>query len=86
MFFRRRKSRDDDLDRELRSHLDLEAEEQQESGVSPEEARYAAKRALGNASSSKKTSAPPGAGTPPSGSGTTCAIPFALSEKALVSR
>ncbi|MGH9582035.1 MAG: ADOP family duplicated permease, partial [Bryobacteraceae bacterium] len=49
MFWRRRKSRDKDLDREIRSHLELEAEEQQERGLSPEEARYAAKRALGNA-------------------------------------
>lgn len=48
MFFRR-KSRDDDLDHELRTHLDLEAEEQRENGLSPEEARYAAKRVLGNA-------------------------------------
>ncbi|MGH9654171.1 MAG: ABC transporter permease [Bryobacteraceae bacterium] len=45
----RRKSRDEDLDREIRSHLELEAEEQQESGLSPEGARYAAKRTLGNA-------------------------------------
>src|SRR2546428_4611922 len=43
-----RKSREDDLDRELRSHLDLEAEEQEERGLSSEEARYAARRALGN--------------------------------------
>ncbi|HEY6292871.1 MAG TPA: ABC transporter permease, partial [Terriglobia bacterium] len=37
-----------DLERELRSHLDLEAEEQQETGLPPEEARYAARRAFGN--------------------------------------
>jgi len=37
-----------DLDRELQSHLDLEAEEQQQLGVSAEESRYAARRALGN--------------------------------------
>ncbi len=43
---RRRKA---DLERELRSDLDLEEEEQRESGLSPEEARYAARRALGNA-------------------------------------
>src|SRR5258707_6498648 len=50
MFWRRRKSREGDLERELRSHLDLESKEQQEGGgVAPEEARYAAKRALGNA-------------------------------------
>ena len=38
----------DDLDRELRTHLDQEAEERRERGVSPEEARYAALRAFGN--------------------------------------
>jgi len=39
---------DADLDRELRSHLEAEMEEQVEHGVPPDEARYAAKRALGN--------------------------------------
>jgi predicted permease len=43
-----RKSREDDLDRELRSHLELEAEDQQERGLSADEAHYAAQRALGN--------------------------------------
>ena len=37
-----------DLDRELRAHLDLEAEEQQESGLPSGEARHAAQRAFGN--------------------------------------
>jgi putative ABC transport system permease protein len=41
--------READLERELRSDLDLEEEEQREGGLSPEEARYAARRALGNA-------------------------------------
>jgi len=44
----RRKQRDDDLERELRSDLELEAAGQREKGLSPEEARYAARRALGN--------------------------------------
>src|SRR5437762_10641744 len=44
-----RKEREHDLERELQSDLELEALEQQESGLSAEEARYAAKRALGNA-------------------------------------
>jgi putative ABC transport system permease protein len=44
----RRKKRERDLERELRSDLELEASEQQERGLSPEEARYAAQRALGN--------------------------------------
>jgi predicted permease len=40
--------RDADLERELLSDLELEEEEQREKGISPEEARYAARRALGN--------------------------------------
>jgi predicted permease len=43
------KKRDADLERELRSDLDLEEEEQRERGVTPEEAQYAARRAFGNA-------------------------------------
>jgi predicted permease len=43
-----RPDREKELDRELKSHLDLEAEEQLESGLSPREARYAAQRAFGN--------------------------------------
>jgi len=46
--FRQRRDRDKDLDRELESHLDLEAQAQMESGLSPREARYAARRAFGN--------------------------------------
>src|SRR6202161_2881598 len=42
------KKRDADLDRELRSDLELEEEEQRQSGISEEEARYAALRAFGN--------------------------------------
>ncbi len=44
----RRKDREQDLERELRSDLGLEAAEQQENGLSPVEARYAARRAFGN--------------------------------------
>src|SRR5215472_1597866 len=40
--------RDDDLERELRAHLDLEAEELRESGLSEQEARQRARRTLGN--------------------------------------
>ena len=43
------KGRDADLERELRSDLELEEQEQRENGLPPEEARYAAQRALGNA-------------------------------------
>ena len=42
------KKRNGDLERELRSDLELEEEEQREGGLSPEEARYAALRAFGN--------------------------------------
>jgi hypothetical protein len=44
-----RRKQDDDLDRELRAHLELEAEEQRDSGLPPVEARYAARRLFGNA-------------------------------------
>jgi putative ABC transport system permease protein len=46
--WRWRRAREAELERELRDHLDLEAEEQQAAGLSSEEAAYAAKRALGN--------------------------------------
>jgi putative ABC transport system permease protein len=42
------KKRDADLERELRSDLELEEEEQREGGLSGEEARFAALRAFGN--------------------------------------
>src|SRR5438552_17629280 len=40
--------RGNDVERELRSHLDLEAEEQQAAGLSADDARYAALRGFGN--------------------------------------
>ncbi|MGA9670333.1 MAG: ABC transporter permease [Terracidiphilus sp.] len=42
------KKRDADLERELRSDLELEEEEQREKGLSGEDAQYAARRAFGN--------------------------------------
>ena len=39
---------DDDLDREIQDHLELEAEEQQSRGALPDEARFAARRRFGN--------------------------------------
>src|SRR5688500_14109083 len=45
---RRRPDRDDDLAREIRAHLELEAEERVADGAAPEQARYAARRAFGN--------------------------------------
>lgn len=46
--FWRRKKREHDLDREIHAHLAAESEEQQENGLTPDEARYAAQRTLGN--------------------------------------
>ena len=42
------RKRDADLERELRSDLELEEEEQRERGLSADEARYAARRSFGN--------------------------------------
>ncbi|HEX5411321.1 MAG TPA: ABC transporter permease [Terriglobia bacterium] len=50
----KRRNREADLERELRGHLELEAEDQQASGESPEEAAYAARRALGNTTQIKE--------------------------------
>jgi len=44
----RPKTREEDLDRELRTDLELEVEEQEANGLSPREARDAAQRAFGN--------------------------------------
>jgi putative ABC transport system permease protein len=43
------RKRDADLERELRSDIELEEEQQRENGLSPEEAHYVARRAFGNA-------------------------------------
>jgi predicted permease len=48
MHWLRRRQREKDLERELRSDLELEEEEQREHGLSAGEARYAARRGLGN--------------------------------------
>ena len=48
MFLRRRKARYRDVERELLSHLDLEANEQRDTGMSQEQARSAARRVFGN--------------------------------------
>src|SRR6266545_473742 len=42
------RDREQDLERELRSDLELEAAEREADGLSPEEARCAARRAFGN--------------------------------------
>jgi hypothetical protein len=49
MLWHRRNEREQDLERELQSHLELAADEQRENGLSAEEANYAARRILGNA-------------------------------------
>lgn len=54
MFWRSRKSREQDLDRELAAHLDLEAEEHRDSGMDDTQARFAARRALGNIVTTKE--------------------------------
>ncbi|MDE3180081.1 MAG: ABC transporter permease [Acidobacteriota bacterium] len=50
----RLRAREVDLERELQTHIELEAEEQSEAGVPPEEARFAARRALGNTTQIKE--------------------------------
>ena len=49
-----RRKREQDLDREIRSHLDQEAEERAEDGLSPEEAFHAARQTFGNATLAKE--------------------------------
>jgi predicted permease len=44
----RRNEREEDLERELRDHLEIEARERQEEGLSSEEAHFAARRLFGN--------------------------------------
>lgn len=46
--------RDDDLEREIRQHLELEAEDRQADGLSPEEARLEALRAFGNLATTRE--------------------------------
>ena len=53
-FWNKRKTNERELDRELQAHLDLEAEEQRDNGLSSEEATYAARRAFGNLSLTKE--------------------------------
>ncbi len=51
---KRRARREQEIERELQAHLDLEAEEQRAAGLSEEEAHFAAKRVLGNQSLTKE--------------------------------
>jgi hypothetical protein len=43
-----KKRREEELERELLDHIELEAKEHEDNGLSPEEAHYAARRAFGN--------------------------------------
>jgi hypothetical protein len=45
---RNRRAAEEDLEEEIRSHLEIEAQENIEAGMPPEEADYAARRAFGN--------------------------------------
>jgi hypothetical protein len=45
---RRRKHRLEDLDQDIRDHLERETQDNIERGMSPEEARFAALRKFGN--------------------------------------
>ena len=49
-----KKDRDDEFEREIRTHLDLEAEERVAEGMSEIDARYAARRAFGNVARTKE--------------------------------
>src|SRR5581483_5281006 len=54
MRYRRQRDREQDLERELRSDLELEAEEQQANGLSPDQAQIAARLAFGNMTAVKE--------------------------------
>jgi len=45
-----------DLDEEMRTHLEMRAEENRDDGMAPEEARYAAKRQFGNLAAAEEAS------------------------------
>ena len=51
----RRTRREQDLERELRAHLELEAQERRENGMLADEAQFAARRRLGNTALLKET-------------------------------
>jgi len=53
--FRRRKPTDD-VEEEIRAHLKMEEQENREAGMSPEEARYAARQRFGNVTIARESS------------------------------
>lgn len=77
---------DRDLDRELRAHLELETEEQQEAGLPREQARYAAQRAFGNLALVKEDARAMWDGSRSNGSDRICATHCAPCAGARVSR
>ena len=50
----RRRDREAELDREIQDHLDLEREDQQRAGLSPDAAQRAARRAFGNPATTRE--------------------------------
>ena len=52
----RRESFDSDLEEEIQAHLEMQAEENEEKGMPPEEARFAAQRQFGNPTLLKESS------------------------------
>ena len=50
-----RKQHDEELDEEIRAHLELEEQENRAAGMSPEEAHYAAVRKFGNVVRAEET-------------------------------
>src|SRR4029077_6302721 len=51
---RRRRSREEEIDREIRDHLDLDAEERRAMGLAGDEAAFAALRRFGNVGLAKE--------------------------------
>ena len=60
---------DAELDEEIRFHLAEEADERMAGGLSPEDARLAARREFGNVTLVRELTRAPGAGVQPSASG-----------------
>jgi hypothetical protein len=71
----RRKERERDLERELLSHLELEAEERRDAGLPPDQARDAAQRAFGNTVWCRRRCVKCGVGHPWSTSGRISSMP-----------
>jgi len=66
--------RETDLERELQSHLELETQDQRENHLTPEQARYAARRAFAMPRSPWRQPARRGDSRGPKGYGRICAM------------